>query len=137
MTTEKIDMEWYRKEHLRIVENVQRDVREDAGLKALIIRPVDEDPLARQNDPADWEIWLKDANREAHLMLRRIRVRANELWVAGSPGDWPRQQFTKAVETEYRISVWAAGEYLKTVRSEASGVRGEGQGQERRSCRHH
>ncbi len=135
MTIEKANMDWYRKEHLRIVETVQQDVRDDAGLKALIIRPVDEDPLNRQNDPAVWEEWLKDANREAHLMLRRLRIRANELWVAGSAEDWPRQQFTTAVETEFRIAVWAAREYLRVVRSEASGASGEGQVS--RSCRHH
>ncbi len=152
--TDKPNIDWYRNEHLRIVELTQAEVAGDPRLKALIIRPIElslsatlspielslsdrpspsrerdrvrvgswgktergwvsVNPARRHADPAPWEEWLKEANRDAFFTLKRLRFQANEIWASGSEDEVLREKFTAAVETEYKLSIWAAREYLK------------------------
>lgn len=135
--TDKLDIDWYRNEHLRIVENVLSEIGNNARLKDQIIRKsaADADPATRHQDPAEWEEWLQDTDKNAFYTLKRLRFQANEIWAGGSPDPIAREKFTIAVETEYKLSIWAATQYLKTVKSDIPPLLDELEENHVRTCR--
>ena len=119
-------MDWYLQEFARIVKIVLGDLEGSPELKALIMRPEEDtapstmlrvNPVNRNAHSCPWEDWLKEADRDRFFVLKRLRFQANEIWASGSADSTLREKFTTAVETEYKLSIWAAGEYLKAIQS--------------------
>ncbi len=101
MTTDKDKIDWYLKEHTRIIAKMLEALRNEPQVRALVI------------DRGPWEDWLRDANIEAYMTYQRVRETANKLWAAGSDDPLEQARFSSSLETEHQLALWAAKEFLK------------------------